>query len=216
MNVVSNECGLKWMWSQMNVVSNEGGLKWRGSQMKGVSNECGLNWMWSQKNVVLNECGLKWMWSQMNWSQMNVVSNDCGLKWIWFQMNVVSHECGLEWMWSRMNVVSNECGLKWMWSCFEQYISKLYGKPSTIDSIHILYPNFTGFPFINCLVLRRPRFGTINSSVLRFLWNTPSGDSIGEAEWAMAPQIFAGAHWLAPPTAFFLISSLSLFYWPIQ
>jgi len=27
MNVVSNECGLKRMWSQMNVVSNECGLK---------------------------------------------------------------------------------------------------------------------------------------------------------------------------------------------
>jgi len=27
MNVVSNECGLKRLWSQMNVVSNEYGLK---------------------------------------------------------------------------------------------------------------------------------------------------------------------------------------------
>jgi len=27
MTVVSNECGLKRMWSQMNVVSNEYGLK---------------------------------------------------------------------------------------------------------------------------------------------------------------------------------------------
>jgi len=27
MNVVSNECGLKRMWSQTNVVSNECGLK---------------------------------------------------------------------------------------------------------------------------------------------------------------------------------------------
>jgi len=26
MNVVSNECGLKWMWSQLNVVSTECGL----------------------------------------------------------------------------------------------------------------------------------------------------------------------------------------------
>jgi len=27
MNAISNECGLKGMWSQMNVVSNEYGLK---------------------------------------------------------------------------------------------------------------------------------------------------------------------------------------------
>ena len=85
-NVVSNECGLKWVWSQMNVVSNE--------CMNVVSNECGLKWMY--------ECGLKWMWSQMNRSpmnrfqmnrsQMNVVSNECGLKWK-----------SLIWMWSQMN-----------------------------------------------------------------------------------------------------------------
>jgi len=86
--VVSNECGLKWMWSQMTVISNEV-----------VSNECGLKWM----NVVSNECGLKWMWSQMT-----VISNKCGLKWLWSQMNVVSNERGLIWMWSQMNVVSNE------------------------------------------------------------------------------------------------------------
>ena len=204
MNVVSNECGLNWMWSQLNVVSTECGLNWMLSQLNVVSTECGLNSMWYQLNVVSTECGLKWSslkWSSLKWSSLKWSS----LKW-----------SSLEWMWSRMNVVSNECGLEWMWSRFEQYISKLYGKPSTIDSIHILCPNFTGFPFVNCFALRRPRYGTINSSVLRFLWNTPSGDSIGEAEWAMAPQIFAGAHWLAPPTAFFLISSLSLFYWPIQ
>ena len=114
MTVVSNECGLKRMWTQTNVVSNE----------------CGLKWMWSQRTVVSNECGLKWLWSQMI-----VVSNDdCGLKWLWSQMNVVSNECGLKWMWSQMNrshmnvisneqvsnvVVSNErglkrSGLKWM------------------------------------------------------------------------------------------------------
>ena len=128
MNVVSNECGLKWIWSQMkwsqiNVVSNEV-----------VSNDCGLKWMWSQMkwsqmNVVSNDCGLKWMWSQMKWYRMNVVSNDCGLKWLCSQMNVVSNECGLKWtglkwMWSQMkkshvNVaaneqVSKERGLKWM------------------------------------------------------------------------------------------------------
>jgi len=95
MNVVSNECGLKWMWSQMNVVSNEWGLKWSGlkwmwSQMKKpyvnvvsneqVSKECVLKWS------VLKWIGLKWMLSQMSWSQMNVVSNEWsqmnGLKWI--------------------------------------------------------------------------------------------------------------------------------------
>ena len=64
MNVVSNDCGLKWMWSQMNVVSNKCGLKWTWSQMS-----------WSQMNVDSNE------WSQMNvdsneWSQRNVVSNE--------------------------------------------------------------------------------------------------------------------------------------------
>jgi len=100
MNVVSNECGLKWTWSQMNVVSNE----W--SRMNVVSNECGLKWK-----------SLKWMWSQMNTSQMNGVSNErslkwsghkwIGLKWTWFQMS-----------WSQMNVVSNEWsqlnGLNWI------------------------------------------------------------------------------------------------------
>jgi len=84
MNVVSNECGLKWMWSQMNVVSNDCGLKWMWSQMNVFSNEVVSN------DWVSNECGLKcrglkWAWSQMNglkwmvsneWSQMN------GLKWI--------------------------------------------------------------------------------------------------------------------------------------
>jgi len=47
--VVSNDCGLKWLWSQMTVVS-----------MTVVSNECGFKWMWSQMNVVSNEHGLKW------------------------------------------------------------------------------------------------------------------------------------------------------------
>jgi len=49
MNVVSNECGLKRMWSQTNVVSND----------------CGLKRLWSQMNVVSNE------WSQVNWSQLS-------------------------------------------------------------------------------------------------------------------------------------------------
>jgi len=101
MNVVWNECGLKWMWSQMNVVSNECGLKWLWSQMNVVSNECGLKWLWSQMNVVSNECGLKWTWSQMKWSQMNrsqmkVVSN------VVVSIEVVSNEL------SQMN------GLKWI------------------------------------------------------------------------------------------------------
>ena len=80
MNVIWNECGLKWMWSQMNVVSNECGLKWMWSQTTVVSNECGLKWVWAQMTVVSNdqvsnECGLKWT-GQMSWSQMNVVSNE--------------------------------------------------------------------------------------------------------------------------------------------
>ena len=36
---------------------------------------------------------------------------------------------------------------------FPQYISKFNGKPSTLHSIHLIYSNFTGFPFINCLAL---------------------------------------------------------------
>jgi len=51
MNVVSNECGLKWLWSQMNVVSNEYGLKWLWSQMNLVSDECGPKWMVSNELV---------------------------------------------------------------------------------------------------------------------------------------------------------------------
>ena len=44
-NVVSNDCGLKWTWSQMNVVSNE--------QVSNVvvSDECGLKWMVSNELV---------------------------------------------------------------------------------------------------------------------------------------------------------------------
>ena len=57
---------------------------------------------------------------------------------------------------------------------FPQYISKFYGKPSTLHSIHLIYSNFTGFPFINCSALWRPRYATIDSSILRFLWNTPN------------------------------------------
>jgi len=91
MTVISNDCGLKWLWSQMNVVSCEWGLKWIRCQMNMALNECCLKWT-----------GLKWMWSQMNRSQMNVVSNEqvsyeCGLKWT-----------GLKWTWSQMN------GLKWI------------------------------------------------------------------------------------------------------
>jgi len=36
MNVVLNDCGLKWMMSQMNVVSNECGLKWTGLKCRGL------------------------------------------------------------------------------------------------------------------------------------------------------------------------------------
>jgi len=124
-NVVSNECGLKWMWSQMKWSK----MKW--SQMNVVSNECslkwsGFKWLWSQMTVVSNDCGLKWMWSQMNVVSNEVVSNECGLKWLWSHINVVSNECGLKWMWSQINVVSNEqvsnerglkcIGHKWRWS----------------------------------------------------------------------------------------------------
>jgi len=108
MNVVSNECGRKWMWSQMNVVSNECGPKWMLSQMNVVPNECGLKWMWSQMNVVSNECGLKWMWAQMNVVSNEKISYECGLKrtglkwsslkWMWFQMK-----------WSQMNDLELNC-----------------------------------------------------------------------------------------------------------
>jgi len=186
------------MWSRLNVVSTE----------------CGLDWMWSQLNVVSTECGLDWMWSRLN-----VVSTECGLEWMWSRMNVVSNECGHEWMWSRMNVVSNECGLEWMWSQMNVVLLwtvhiEVIGKLSTIDSIHILYPNFTGFPFINCLALRRPRYGCINSSVLGFLWNTPSDDSKGGLGEPCPPDFCWGLPFASP--AFFLISCLSSFGWPIQ
>jgi len=121
------------MWSQINVVSNECSLKWMWSQMNVVSNKCGLKWLWSQMSVVSNECGLKWKSLKWVWSQMTVVSND------WCQMNVVSNEkvsnecdlkwTGLKWTWSQMKwsqmnrsqmnvvsnvVVSNKLGLRWM------------------------------------------------------------------------------------------------------
>jgi len=62
--VVSNECVLKSMWSEMTVVSNQCGLKWTWSQMKK-----------SHVNVVSNE--------QVSNEQVSneQVSNDCGLKW---------------------------------------------------------------------------------------------------------------------------------------
>jgi len=48
------------MWSQMNVVSdevvsNECVLKSMWSEMTVVSNQCGVKSMWSQMNVVSNE-----------------------------------------------------------------------------------------------------------------------------------------------------------------
>jgi len=92
MNVASNDCGLKWLWSQMTVISNDCDLKWTWSQMTVVSNEYRLKWMWSQIAVVSSECGLKWTWSQMNRFHMNMVSNE--------QVSnvVVSNERGLRWI----------------------------------------------------------------------------------------------------------------------
>jgi len=91
---VSNECSLKWTWSQtnesqtnksqLNVVSNER-----------ISHECGLKWTGH------NSTSLKWIRSQMNVvSKERVanqqISNERGfpwsiLKWTWPQM------CGLKW-----------------------------------------------------------------------------------------------------------------------
>jgi len=155
MNVVSNECGLKWT-----------GLKWTA-----------LRWTWSQMNVVSNDRGLKGMWSQMNgckwmvaneWSQMNVVSNEHGLKWTWSQMNVVSNERGLKWTWSQMNVVSNEPGLKcsgasrvWQawhvpWAPLWRGAQKLLGKTQNLFySFLNLY--FAPHAFINCKAASTPR-----------------------------------------------------------
>jgi len=75
MNVVSNKCGLKWMWSQLDVVSKECGLKWMWSQRsrsqmnvvsnKKVSCECGL------KETGFKCRGLKWTWSRMSWFQLS-------------------------------------------------------------------------------------------------------------------------------------------------
>ena len=107
MNVVSNECGLKWMWSQMNVVSNEYGLKWMWPQMNVASNDCGLKWMQSQMNAVSNECGLKWLWSQMKKSQMNRSQMNRS-QMNRSQINMVSNV-----MVSNV-MVSNQRGLKWM------------------------------------------------------------------------------------------------------
>ena len=100
---MKNECGLKWMWSQMNVVSNECGLKWMWSQINRsqinvVSSECGLKWIWAQMNVVSNECGLKWMWSQMNVFSNEQVSYECGLKWAGLKCR------GLKRKWSPMKL----------------------------------------------------------------------------------------------------------------
>jgi len=76
MNVVSNECGLKWMWSQMNVVSNEYGLKWMWPQMKKchvnvVSNGQASNVVVSSERGVVSK-----EWSQMNWSQLSAHPNE--------------------------------------------------------------------------------------------------------------------------------------------
>ena len=77
-----------------------------------------------------------------------------------------------------LSMVDTTCGPNGMvlWESFPQwaYISRICRKPWTLHSIHILYPNCTGFPFKNCLALWRPRYGTTGSSTLRFSWNTPN------------------------------------------
>jgi len=73
MIVVSNDCGLKRLWSQTIVVSNDCGLK----RFLVVSNDSS----WSQTIPR----GLK---------RFLVVSNDSS----WSHRNVVSQECGLTWL----------------------------------------------------------------------------------------------------------------------
>ena len=154
-NMVSNECGLKWMWSQMNR------SQMNSSQMNVVSNERGLKWSRSQRNVVSNE------WLQMNGCKW-MVSNERGLKWTWSQMNVVSNERGLKWTWSQMNVVSNEPGLKcsgasrvWQawhvpWAPLWRGAQKLLGKTQNLFySFLNLY--FAPHAFINCKAASTPR-----------------------------------------------------------
>ena len=132
MTVVSNEYGLKWLWSQTNVVSND----------------CGLKWMWSQMTVVSNDCGLKWKSLKWLWTQMKVVSNERGLKWICAQMNVVpneqvSYECGLKWTGLKCR------GLKWIVSnelvsivctpkSTKNVIVRIQSDPSPIQSSSLL------------------------------------------------------------------------------
>ena len=62
-NVVSNECGFKWTWSQMNVVSNECDLKWKSLKFRG------LKWTWFLVNglkwIGLNSHGTNRSWSQL-------------------------------------------------------------------------------------------------------------------------------------------------------
>jgi len=83
LNVVSIDCGLKWMWSQMNVIS---------------------------MNVVSIFCGLKWRSSQMKKSHVNVVANEqvskerglkwSGLEWIGLNSHVTADEIKARQMWS--------------------------------------------------------------------------------------------------------------------
>jgi len=44
-------------------------------------------------------------------------------------------------------------------------IYQVIRKTVKLHSIHIIYPDFTDFLFINCLALRRPRYRTIDSSI---------------------------------------------------
>ena len=118
---------LKWMWkkSHVNVVSNECGLKWKS-----------LKWMWSQINVVSNEQvskerGLKRTWSQKKWSQMKWSQmkrshmKRCQMNRSQMnrsQMNRSQmNRSQMSWSqmsWSQMNAVSNERSqmndLKWI------------------------------------------------------------------------------------------------------
>ena len=113
MNVVSNECGLKWMWFQMNVVSNDCGFKWTWSQMNVVSNE-----------QVSNERGLKW--SGLKWIGLKRSGLKFrGLKWTWFLVN------GLKW------IGLNSHGTNRSWSQLKLPITSknLHFFPNTIASI---------------------------------------------------------------------------------
>jgi len=118
--VVSNECGLKWMWFQMNrsqmnvvpneVVSNERDLKW-----KSFKNGCVLKWKILERSG-LNWTGLKRTWSQLKWSRINRS-----------QMKVVSNERGLKWMGSNevVSIVMKPSGAEAAFTTFQKLFSNL-------------------------------------------------------------------------------------------